>query len=48
MTYNPPEDNAIASPSDLNDILAKYGSQEVSPLRINIAKAEKDLEIKLD
>ena len=48
VTYNPPNELEGASPSNLNDILAKYGSKEVSPLKIVIAKAEKDLEIKLD
>ena len=48
VTFNPPDQSEYASPSDLNEILAKYGSKDVSPLKIEIAQAVKDLEIKLD
>ena len=48
VTYDPPQETESALPSNLNDILAKYGSKEVSPLKVDIAKAVSDLEIKLD
>jgi hypothetical protein len=52
VTFNPPDnptgDRGFASPSNLNQILAKYGSKEISTLQVEIVKEVNDLELKLD
>jgi hypothetical protein len=35
-------------PADFKEIYAKYGTPELSPLKVNITKAIRNLEIKLD
>lgn len=39
---------AASKPADLPAILAKYGSQDKSPLKIEITRGTDDLELKLD
>jgi len=43
-----PEGSAGPAPPDFKDIYAKYGTPELSPLKIEVKKAMKDLEIKVD
>lgn len=50
VVHNPPQSGAerVAAPTEMGPILQKYGSKETSPIRLEITKAVKDLEIKLD
>ena len=50
VVYNPPMSGATqsAAPADMRPIIEKYGSAEKSPIKVEITKAVKDLEIKLD
>ena len=50
VVFNPPQTGAerVAAPTELRPILEKYGTKDVSPLRIEVTKPVKDLEIKLD
>jgi hypothetical protein len=47
VVYNPP-DPSLAAPADLRAITAKYGSKEISPLKIEVKEAISDLELKID
>jgi hypothetical protein len=50
VVFNPPRSGAerVAPPADLRPILEKYQDKDTSPLKVEITKAVKDLEIKLD
>ncbi len=42
------QDGTVSLPKELTDILQVYGKQDTTPLKIEITKAETDLQIKLD
>lgn len=48
VSYNPPPDEFHPAPSNLDEILAKFGSPESSPLKVEISQAKDNLEINLD
>lgn len=50
VVFNPPMSGAErpATPADLKPIIAKYGSREKSPLKVEITQAVDNLELKLD
>jgi hypothetical protein len=48
VVYNPPADTGYPPPAELGAISAKYGKQELSPIRIEVKEPLTDLEIKLD
>ena len=48
VTFNPPAETGFPPPPELAQITAKYGSTEVSPIKIEITEPVDDLEIKLD
>jgi hypothetical protein len=50
VVFNPRQTGAerVAAPAELRPILEKYGTKDVSPLRIEVTKPVSDLEIKLD
>jgi hypothetical protein len=50
VVFNPPQTTSerLQAPAEMRPILEKYGTMDVSPLRVEIKKAVSDLEIKLD
>jgi hypothetical protein len=50
VVFNPPQSGAerVAAPADVRPILEKYGTKDVSPIKVEITKAVSNLEIKLD
>ena len=43
-----PDPSKGAAPADFKEIVSKYGEPEKSPLKVELKKAERNLEIKLD
>jgi hypothetical protein len=48
VIFNPNEGSGTKAPSDLGKILAKYGTPEKSPIKLEVKKALKDVKIELD
>ena len=48
VTYNPADPVLNPPPPDKDAIIAKYGSQEVSKLKVEVKEAISDLELKID